>query len=255
MRLELFAIPGVPDVQPGDDVGAILAQAARASCEELRESDIILVAQKIVSKSEGRFRVLSEIVPSAEALDIAKRCGKDARKVQAILDESSAILRVSNAAPDGIIIARHKSGWVSANAGIDESNLGSTQGQLLLLPVDPDASASRIAESILRYNGQKPGVIVTDTFGRPWRKALVNVALGTSDVPPIISWVGKTDAYGRRLNVSEQAMADELAAASGLLMVKNAGTPAVVVRGLQWDRTGGATCRDYVRPVEQDLFT
>ncbi|RXH41722.1 coenzyme F420-0:L-glutamate ligase [Bradyrhizobium zhanjiangense] len=255
MRLELFAIPGVPEVQPGDDVGAVLAQAAQSAGEELHGSDIILVAQKIVSKSEGRFRVLSEIIPSAEAVDLAKRCGKDARKVQAILDESSAILRVSDATPDGIIIARHKCGWVAANAGIDESNLGSTEGQLLLLPIAPDESASRIAESILRCTGQKPGVIVTDTFGRPWRKALVNVALGTSDVPPIVSWVGKTDAYGRRLNVSEQALADELAAASGLLMIKNAGTPAVVVRGLQWDRASRATCRDYVRPVEQDLFT
>ncbi|RXG97232.1 coenzyme F420-0:L-glutamate ligase [Bradyrhizobium vignae] len=255
MRLELFAISGIPEVHPGDDVGAILAQAAQAAGDELRESDIVLIAQKIVSKSEGRFRVLSTIIPSPEALDLAKRCGKDARKVQAILDESSAILRVSNAAPDGIIIARHKCGWVSANAGIDESNLGSTEGQLLLLPIDPDASASRIAESIFRCTGQRPGVIVTDTFGRPWRKALVNVALGTSNVPPIISWVGKTDAYGRRLNVSEQALADELAAASGLLMFKNAGTPAVVVRGLQWDRATNASCRDYVRPVEQDLFT
>ncbi|MGY3573070.1 coenzyme F420-0:L-glutamate ligase [Bradyrhizobium sp. USDA 4504] len=254
MRVELFAIPGIPEIRPGDDVGAILAQAARIAGEELRDSDIILVAQKIVSKSEGRFRVLSEIVPSAEALDIARRCGKDARKVQAILEESSAILRVSDATPEGIIIARHKCGWVAANAGIDESNLGSMEGQLLLLPVDPDASASRIAESILNCTGQKPGVIVTDTFGRPWRKALVNVALGTSEVPPIISWIGKTDAYGQRLNVSEQALADELAAASGLLVAKNAGTPAVIVRGLQWYRAKAATCRDYVRPVEQDLF-
>lgn len=254
MRVELFAIPGIPEVRPGDDVGAILAQAAQAAGDELRDSDIILVAQKIVSKSEGRFRSLSEIVPSADALDLARRCGKDARKVQAILDESSAILRVSATTPEGLIIARHKSGWVAANAGIDESNLGSAEGQLLLLPLDPDVSAARIAESILRHSGQKPGVIVTDTFGRPWRMGLVNVALGTSQVPPIISWVGKADAYGRRLAVSEQALADELAAASGLLMAKNAATPAVVVRGMQWDRAVAATCRDLVRPVEQDLF-
>ncbi|WP_275191226.1 coenzyme F420-0:L-glutamate ligase [Bradyrhizobium sp. CSA112] len=150
MRLELFAIPCIPEVRPGDDVGTILAQAAQAAGEELHESDIILVAQKIVSKSEGRFRALSEIVPSAEAMDLAKRCGKDARKVQAILDESSAILRVSAATPEGIIIARHRSGWVAANAGIDESNLGSAEGQLLLLPVHPDASAARIAVSLAK---------------------------------------------------------------------------------------------------------
>lgn len=254
MRIEFFAIPGIPEILPGDDVGAILARAAQAAGEKLLDADIILVAQKIVSKSEGRFRTLSEIVPSAEALDISARCGKDPRKVQAILDESSAILRVSAAPPDGIVIARHKSGWVAANAGIDESNLGSAEGQLLLLPVDPDVSAVRIADGILRLSGQRPGVIVTDTFGRPWRKGLVNVALGTSEVPPIINWVGKSDAYGRRLAVSEQAFADELAAVSGLLMVKDASTPAVVVRGLQWMRAESATCRDYVRPAEQDLF-
>jgi coenzyme F420-0:L-glutamate ligase/coenzyme F420-1:gamma-L-glutamate ligase len=254
MRLELFAIPGLPDVVPGDDLGALLVAATQAAGETLQDSDIVVVAQKVVSKSEGRFRRLSEIVPSEEALQITARCGKDPRKVQAILDESTSILRVVAAPPDGIVIARHKHGWVAANAGIDESNLGSAEGQLLLLPVDPDESARRIAQSIERLTSRRPGVIVTDTFGRPWRKGLVNVALGTSDVEPIISWVGKNDAYGRRLDVSEQAFADELAAASGLLMVKDAATPAVVVRGLHWRRAPDARGRDYVRPLDKDLF-
>jgi coenzyme F420-0:L-glutamate ligase/coenzyme F420-1:gamma-L-glutamate ligase len=254
VRIELFTIEGVPEIVPGDDVGAVLARCVRAQGEALRDGDIVLVAQKIVSKSEGRFRALSDIVPSAEARDISARSGKDARKVQAILDESSAILRVAAAPPDGLVIARHRSGWVAANAGIDESNLGDAHEQLLLLPVDPDASAARIADSIHRETGGRPGVIVTDTFGRPWRKGLVNVALGTCGVPPILDWVGRTDAYGRRLSVSQQAFADELAAASGLLMVKDAATPAVVVRGLAWDRSDSASCREYVRPPEQDLF-
>jgi coenzyme F420-0:L-glutamate ligase / coenzyme F420-1:gamma-L-glutamate ligase len=253
MRLELFAIPGLPDIVPGDDLGALFVSAATAAGETLLGSDILLVAQKVVSKSEGRFRRLADIVPTEEALRIAKVCGKDPRKVQAILDESTSILRVVAAPPDGIVIARHKHGWVSANAGIDESNLG-VEGQLLLLPEDPDASARRIAESLQRLTSHKPGVIVTDTFGRPWRKGLVNVALGTSEVPPIVSWVGRNDAYGRRLQVSEQAFADELAAASGLLMVKDASTPAVVVRGIQWERVRDASGRDYVRPLDKDLF-
>lgn len=254
MRLELFAIQGLPEILPGDDLGALITKAARESGEALLDSDILLVAQKVVSKSEGRFRRLADIAPTDEALRIASQCGKDPRKVQAILDESSSILRVACVPPDGIIIARHKQGWVSANAGIDESNLGSAEGQLLLLPADPDASARRIAQSIQRWTSHKPGVIVTDTFGRPWRKGLVNVALGTSDVQPIINWIGQQDAYGRRLEVSEQAFADELAAASGLLMVKDAATPAVVVRGLDWERAPASIRRDYVRPLDKDLF-
>ena len=254
MRLELFTLSGLPEIVPGDDLGALFVERAQAAGETLLDSDIILVAQKVVSKSEGRFRRLADIVPTHEALDIAERSGKDARKVQAILDESTGIVRVVKSPPDGIIIARHKHGWVSANAGIDESNLGSAEGQLLLLPEDPDASARRIAESIERLTSRRPGVIVTDTFGRPWRKGLVNVTLGTSEVKPIINWVGKSDAYGRRLQVSEQALADELAAASGLLMVKDASTPAVVVRGLQWERAPNACGVDYVRPLDKDLF-
>jgi len=254
MRIELFVVPGLPEIVPGDDVGAMLVEAARLAGETLLDSDIILVAQKVVSKSEGRFRRLVDIVPMAEALDIAAKCGKDPRKVQAILDESTSILRVVAAPPDGIVIARHRCGWVSANAGIDESNLGPSEGQLLLLPEDPDASARRIADSIERLASCRPGVVITDTFGRPWRTGLVNVALGTSDVKPIISWVGKRDAYGRRLEVSEQAFADELAAAAGLLMVKDASTPAVIVRGLRWERAPGARAGDYVRSLDKDLF-
>lgn len=254
MRLELFTIDGLPEIKPGDDLGWMFVRAAQEAGEVILDSDVFLVAQKVVSKSEGRFRRISEIVPTDHAHRIAAQCGKDPRKVQAILDESSEILRVAATPPDGIVIARHKHGWVAANAGIDESNLGSEEGQLLLLPTDPDASARRIAESIFRCTSRRPGVIVTDTFGRPWRKGLVNVSLGISEVSPIINWVGKNDAYGRRLEISEQALADELAAASGLLMVKDAATPVVVVRGLVWERSPEASGRDYVRPADKDLF-
>ncbi|KAF7962062.1 coenzyme F420:L-glutamate ligase [Cupriavidus sp. UYMU48A] len=254
MHAEIFSILGLPEIRPGDDLGVLMLDALEADGKRLHDGDILAVAQKIVSKSEGCFRSLADIVPSEEALRLAERCGKDARKVQAILDESTDILRVVPAPPDGIIIARHKQGWVCANAAIDESNLGSLHGQLLLLPEDSDASARHIARTVELRTGRRVGVIITDTFGRPWRKGLVNVAIGTSGVPPSIDWVGRKDAYGRHLAVTQQAFADEIAAASGLLMVKDAATPVVVFRGLDWSPNPEASCREYVRPLQQDLF-
>jgi coenzyme F420-0:L-glutamate ligase / coenzyme F420-1:gamma-L-glutamate ligase len=145
-------------------------------------------------------------------------------------------------------------GWVSANAGIDESNLGRDDGALLLLPDDPDLSARRIAESITSATGVRPGVVITDTFGRPWRRGLVNVAIGLANLPAIVDLVGSADAYGRTLQVSQQAFADEIAAASGLLMLKEAAMPVVVVRGLRWTADRGVSARHYVRPLAEDLF-
>ncbi|MDR5761398.1 coenzyme F420-0:L-glutamate ligase [Caballeronia sp. LZ035] len=252
--VEAFALSGIPEVRPDDDIAAFIADAMEASGRTWEPSDIVVVAQKIVSKAENRIRHVAEIEPGREAREISAACGKDARKVQAILDESTDILRVVPARPAGLVIARHVSGWVCANAGIDESNLGGNEGQLLLLPVDPDASARRIAHGIAARTAIRPGVIVTDTFGRAWRNALVNVAIGLSDVPPIIDWVGQKDAFGRELQVSQQAFADEIAAASGLLMPKDAATPVVIFRGLQWRADPDASARRYVRPLNEDLF-
>ncbi|WP_326537923.1 coenzyme F420-0:L-glutamate ligase [Pseudorhodoferax sp.] len=254
MRLEMFALEGIPEVQAGDDLGELIADAMARGAEPWTEGTVLAVAQKVVSKAEGRTRRLQDIVPGDEARAIAATSGKDARKVQAILDESTEIVRVSAAPPDGIVIARHRQGWVCANAGIDESNLGARHGELLLLPEDVDASAARIAERIARITGVRPGVVVTDTFGRPWRKGLVNVALGTSAVAPILDWVGSTDAYGRRLQVSQQAFADEIAAAAGLLTPKDAATPVVVIRHLRWQAQAEASARQYVRSPKEDLF-
>jgi coenzyme F420-0:L-glutamate ligase/coenzyme F420-1:gamma-L-glutamate ligase len=252
--MEMIALPGIPQIASGDDLAALIVQAMARAGEPWVDGDVLAIAQKVVSKSEGRTRALRDITPSPRALAIAASCGKDARKVQAILDESTDILRAVPAPPDGIVIARHRQGWVCANAGIDESNLGSREGELLLLPLDPDASARRIADRIESATSVRPGVVITDTFGRPWRRGLVNVALGLSDVPAIVDWVGRDDAYGRRLQVSQQALADEIAAAAGLLTLKDAATPVVLIRHLPWTRERDARGSHYVRPLKEDLF-
>lgn len=253
-RVQMFSLPGLPEIAPGDDLGALIVRAMAACGEPWQTGDILVVAQKIVSKAEGRFRALSSIVPTPQAREIAARCGKDARKVQAILDESTQIVRVAAAPPDGIVIARHRRGWVCANAGIDESNLGPRAGQLLLLPQDPDASARRIADCIAAATGVRPGVVVSDTFGRPWRRGLVNIALGLSQVPAIHDWAGRPDACGRPLQVTQEAFADAIAAAAGLVAAKDAGLPVVLVRGLAWTPEPSATGRRYVRSKQEDLF-
>ncbi len=255
MKVEFVSLEAIPEVRPGDDLGELIFAALSGQGESFKAGDILAVAQKVVSKSEGRFRALADIHPSAQALEISQQCGKDPRKVQAILDESSEVLRVARVPPDGIVIARHKQGWVCANAGIDESNLGDVEGQLLLLPTDSDASARKIAYTLEKLSGVRPGVVVTDTFGRPWRKGLVNIGLGSSDVGPFINWVGRHDAYGRPLSVTQQAFADEIAAAAGLLMVKDGGTPVILIRGLPWEPTADASCRQYVRSAAEDLFS
>ncbi len=253
-RVEFVALEGIPEVSVGMDLGVLIVQALERSGVLLQAGDIFAIAQKVVSKSEGRFRAFADIEPSARALEIAQQSGKDPRKVQAILDESTEILRVAPTPPDGVVIARHKQGWICANAGIDESNLGEAQGMLLLLPSDPDASARKIAAVVEHHCGVRPGVIVTDTFGRPWRKGVLNIGIGASEVPAMISWVGREDAYGRPLNVTQQAFADEIAAAAGLLMVKDAATPIVLIRGLHWQPSEDASCTHYVRSAAEDLF-
>jgi coenzyme F420-0:L-glutamate ligase / coenzyme F420-1:gamma-L-glutamate ligase len=254
-RLEIFAVPGIAEVRVGDDIGALVVAAMAEAGEAWCQGDIISIAQKVVSKAEGRTRRLVDIKPSTRAREIGSQCGKDPRKVQAILDESSEILRVVPAKPDGIVIARHRHGWVCANAGIDESNLGKHHaGDILLLPEDCDATARRISESIEAQTTIRPGVVITDTFGRPWRRGLVNVTLGLSGVTPIVDWIGCRDAYGRKLAVSQQALADEIAAASGLLSIKDAALPVVLFRNLHWEPQVAACGINYVRPINEDLF-
>lgn len=251
--LRMLALSGIPAVEAGMDLGALIVAALDASGERLVHGDIVVIAQKVVSKAEGCTRRLCDITPGAQAREIAQQSGKDARKVQAILDESSAVLRVAAFPPDGLVIARHRAGWVCANAGIDESNVGE-DGVLLLLPPDPDASAKAVADYLAAHFDARIGVVVTDTFGRAWRRGQVNVAIGVAYVPTVVSLVGKDDAYGRRLQVSEPAFADELAAASGLLMGKDSATPVILMRGLAWTPDPAANAQQCVRSTKEDLF-
>lgn len=254
-ELRLFTLPGVPEVREDDDLAALLLDASRRAGKKLQAGDIVAVAQKVVSKSEGRLIRLADLTPSPRALELAAATGKDARKVEAILLESSEILRAVRFPPEGLIIARHRRGWICANAGIDESNLGpQADGMALLLPEDADDSARRLRAKLEQACPAPIGVIVTDTFGRPWRHGLVNVAIGVAGVPAIVSWKGRVDAYGRALQATLPAFADELAAAACLLMKKDGGTPFVVLRGAEWAVDEAARATDVLRPTEQELF-
>ncbi|WP_448956327.1 coenzyme F420-0:L-glutamate ligase [Labrys neptuniae] len=254
-RAECFAVAGIPPIVPGDDLAGIIAQALATTGQALMAGDIVVVAQKIVSKAEGRLVSASSFTPSPRALELAAEIGKDPHKVEAILSESSEIVRARRQPPDGLLITRHRQGWICANAGIDESNLGEGQeGMLLLLPEDADASARALRAGLEAVFGGPIGVIVSDTFGRPWRNGLVNIAIGVAGVPALVDWSGRSDANGRPLKATIPAFADEVAAAAGLLMQKDAGLPVIVMRGLDWQAAPQASARDILRPIAQELF-
>jgi coenzyme F420-0:L-glutamate ligase/coenzyme F420-1:gamma-L-glutamate ligase len=247
------ALPGIGEVAPGADLAAIAADALVRAGTTIRPRDVLVVAQKIVSKAEDRHVRLASVVPSARALQLAAATGKDPRLVQLVLDESSEVLRVAR----NVLIVRHRRGFVMANAGIDRSNVGPAAAgdeRVLLLPVDPDASASRLRDALHVRFGVAPGVIVSDSFGRPWRNGTTNVALGSAGLPSLLDRRGELDRDGRMLEVTQVACADALAAGAGLVMGEGAeGTPMVLVHG--WSANGLA--RDasaLIRPVAEDLF-
>jgi coenzyme F420-0:L-glutamate ligase / coenzyme F420-1:gamma-L-glutamate ligase len=241
-RVELIGVEGLPEVRPGDDLGLLIAERTN-----LQNGDVLVVAQKVVSKSEGRLVALASVTASDEAQRIAPRliAAPDPRMVQVILDESVRVLR-----SERVLITETHHGFVSANAGVDHSNVGA--GVLALLPVDPDASAQRIRERLVERTGAQVGVVVSDTFGRPWRLGIVNVALGVAGLPALIDLRGTTDDAGEPLHATVLAVADEIAASAGLVMGKTGRTPAVVVRGLALDGSGSG--RDLIRPADEDLF-
>ena len=229
-------------MRPGDDLAALVS--ARAT---LRDGDVLVVAQKIVSKAEGRLREIESITASDEAKRIAPRliAAPDPRMVQAVLDESVRVLR-----SDRVLITETRHGFVAANSGVDHSNVGA--GTLALLPVDPDASARRLRDDLIERTGARVGVIVSDTFGRPWRLGIVNVALGVAGLPAVLDLRGTLDDAGQPLHATVLAVADEIAASAGLVMGKTGRTPVVIVRGLQLEGSGSG--RDLVRPEGEDLF-
>jgi coenzyme F420-0:L-glutamate ligase/coenzyme F420-1:gamma-L-glutamate ligase len=241
-RVELIAVEGLPEVRRGDDLALLIAEHAT-----VQNGDVLVVAQKIVSKAEGRLVQLDSITASDEARRIAPRliAAPDPRMVQVVLDESVRVLR-----SDRVLITETHHGFVSANSGVDHSNVG--EGVLALLPVDPDASAERIRNGVVERTGAQVGVIVSDTFGRPWRLGIVNVALGVAGLPALIDLRGTTDDAGQPLHATVLAVADEVAASAGLVMGKTGRTPVVIVRGVALEGNGSG--RDLIRPQDEDLF-
>ncbi|MDW8258354.1 MAG: coenzyme F420-0:L-glutamate ligase [Gammaproteobacteria bacterium] len=245
----------MPEVRCGDPLDELLADRLRRDGWTLQAFDILVVAQKIVSKAEGRQRDLDDVAPTAQAERLAALTGKDPRLVQLVLDESTAVLRT---APD-VLIVRHRLGYVMANAGIDRSNVPAGpdgRERVLLLPVDPDRSAARLRGALQQSFGLNGpfGVVISDSFGRPWRQGVVNIAIGAAGLPALLDRRGEPDRDGRRLAMTEVGFADAVAAAAGLAMGEAAeSTPAVLLRGLRWhaaERPAAAL----IRPLEQDLF-
>ena len=228
--ITLSALEGIPLIEPGDDLGALLADALRKMSIVPVTGDIVVVAQKIVSKAEGRVVDLRAVVPGASARRLAAQVRKDPRLVEVILSESSEVVRHQ---PDVLIVA-HRLGFVMANAGVDQSNVGPDgTEQALLLPRDPDASAAALKLRLDREFDADLGVVINDSFGRPWRNGVVGVALGAAGVPAVQSLIGHPDLFGRKLRVTEVATADEIAAAASLVMGQSdEGIPAVHIRGV-----------------------
>ena len=250
-RLELFAPDGIPEIQHQAPLPRILANAFAEIPGGMKDGDIVVVAQKIVSKSEGRQVLLKKVEPSTEAVALADETGKDPRLVELILQESTEIVRKR----EGLIIARHSNGCVVANAAIDLSNTG-TGETAVLLPKNSDASAMAIAGGLKVITGATVAVLVIDSMGRAWRNGTLGTAIGCYGMNPLLDRRGQRDRDGVELQSSEIGVADEIAAAASLLMGQgDEGLPAVLVRGLDWAGGGDGSAADLVRPREQDLFT
>lgn len=247
--LTLTAIAGIPLVQRGDNLAELILRALEAMRLKLEHGDILTVCQKIVSKAEGRLVNLKDIEPSAMARKFAARWDKDPRAVELVLRQTSRIVRMDNA----VLIVETGPGWVCANAGIDESN-SLADDRAILLPEDADASAARLRADLKRLTGAAIAVLITDTFGRPWRDGLTEVCIGIAGIDPMLDLRGTTDLGGRELHHTVIAQADELAAAAGLLMPKAGAIPAVLVRGYQFVSVEGASAKALIRPAASDLF-
>jgi coenzyme F420-0:L-glutamate ligase/coenzyme F420-1:gamma-L-glutamate ligase len=251
-QLTITGLTGVPLVAPGDDLAAIALAAYAATGLAPADGDVLVVAQKIVSKSEGRMVDVANVEPSARAIALAAEVEKDPRLVEVILSESRRIVRHR----PNLLIAEHVRGWVMANAGIDHSNVAPADGveRVLLLPVDPDGSAEALRQRLGETTGKRVAIIISDSFGRPFRRGTVGIALGAAGLPAVIDWRGHPDLFGRKLEVTETGFADEIAAAASLVQGQaDEGTPIVLVRGLTWSAPE-APAAALVRPAEHDLF-
>jgi coenzyme F420-0:L-glutamate ligase/coenzyme F420-1:gamma-L-glutamate ligase len=250
--LSLVALPGLPLVSPGEDLPALLVAAMAGNGLEPCAHDVLVVAQKIVSKSQGRYVRLADVVPSPRAVELAALVKKDPRHVEVILSEATEII----AARPGVLIVVHRLGFIMANAGVDQSNVEQEPDgeQVLLLPEAPDAWCETMRAHIYRHFGVEVGVVMSDSFGRPWRIGVTGVAIGAAGLPAVVDCVGEPDLFGRALRVTQIAFADEIAAAAGLLMGQaSQGRPAVLLRGLSW-RQAPAPASALLRPKHQDIF-
>jgi coenzyme F420-0:L-glutamate ligase/coenzyme F420-1:gamma-L-glutamate ligase len=261
MTVSAVALDGLDEIAPGADLPAALASALERQRPAppgavggqfvLTDSDVIVIAHKIVSKAEGRIRALSDVAVTERAAALARELDKDARHVQVVLDESSAVLRASR----GILICVTHHGFVCANAGVDASNVPG-EDTVVLLPLDPDDSARTLRRRLRELTGVAPAVIITDSFGRPWRHGQVDVAIGCAGLSPLEDWRGRTDAQGRELKATWIAIADELAAAADLARTKDGRRPVVLIRGAHRHVTAedGPGVAAIIRPESEDLF-
>ena len=245
----IVPVLGMPEIRVGAALADEILRAVAAGGERIRDGDVLAIAQKVVSKEEGRLVRLDDVTPGPEALRMsAEWPAKDARTIQVVLDESRRVVRWEQ----GILITETHHGFVCANAGVDRSNAGAAD-TLVLLPVDPDASAARLRRSIEQRAGARVAVVITDTFGRAWREGHVNVAIGIAGLPALERYLGQVDPEGYELRVTEMAIADEVASASELVQRKLARCPVAIVRGLEIGGPGEPASA-YVRPPERDLF-
>jgi coenzyme F420-0:L-glutamate ligase/coenzyme F420-1:gamma-L-glutamate ligase len=244
--IEVGPVEGIPEVEEGAPLGLMIAAAA-----EPRDEDVVVISQKIVSKAEGRVRDLTQVEPSSRARELAGELGKSPALVELILSESREVLRAEH----GVLIVETNGGLICANAGIDASNVPG-EGQVALLPEDSDASARRIRAEIERSGGERPAVVIVDSFGRPWRLGQTEVAIGCAGIAPIDDWRGSADREGQRLGATMIAIADEVAAAADLARDKASGTPVVVIRGLgrHVTREDGPGAAALLRDRDRDLF-
>lgn len=247
-RIEMIGVEGIGEVRAGDCVGELICAACARQGIELDDDDVLVVAQKIVSKAEGRLVNLNDVQPAARALELGRELDKDPALVEVILSESRRIVRKGGRA---LIVETHH-GFISANAGVDCSNVG--MGQAALLPKDPDASARTIRVEIHQRCGKAPAVIISDSFGRPWRVGTVDVAVGIAGIKPIKDERGTKDGYGYELRAAVTAIADEIAAAAELVMGKKDGIPVVVLRGCNLEKKEEGSVKELLRPAVEDLF-
>ena len=246
-RYEVIGVQGLPEIHRGADLATLIVEAARRQDTPLGGGDLLVISQKIVSKTEGRVVQLSRVTPSPRALAVAEAIGRDPRLVEVILGESRRIVRQDK----GVLIVETHHGWVCANAGVDQSNVDADTA--CLLPEDSDRSAAALRERLRALTGHDLAIVVADTFGRPWREGLVNVAVGLAGFQPIVSYLGKEDPAGHVLQATILALADELASAAEPVMGKLDRIPVVIIRGLDWER-GEGTSRALMRDPARDLF-